>query len=109
MDINESRIKKYIETLRPEDAEIRKKLDYGYSFKNKVFLLYAIRPVWNNPKEIMHSEYAKIRYYNSKNEWNLYWKRASGKWELYEPFPRSTHLEKIIKIIEEDKYGCFYG
>lgn len=33
--------------------------------------------------------------------------RASGKWELYEPLPKSTHLDKILKATEEDKYGCF--
>ncbi len=42
-------------------------------------------------------------------EWNLYWMRASGKWELYDPFPESTHLGKIIEIINEDKHGCFHG
>jgi hypothetical protein len=35
--------------------------------------------------------------------------RASGKWELYEPFSEATHLEEIIEIIKEDKNGCFYG
>jgi hypothetical protein len=35
--------------------------------------------------------------------------RASGKWELYEPFPKSTHLDKILEVIKEDKYGCFFG
>jgi hypothetical protein len=35
--------------------------------------------------------------------------RASGKWELYEPFPESTYLDKIIEVIKEDKHGCFLG
>lgn len=109
IDINESTIKKYIEFLRPDDPEIRAQLDFGYSFDGKVALLYEIRPVWNNPKEKQHIEYAKIRFYKSKQEWNLYWMRASGKWVLYDPFPKSTHLEKILQIIKEDKHGCFYG
>lgn len=109
IDINESTIKKYVESLRPENPEIRAQLDFGYSYDGKIAVLYEIRPFWNNPKEIQHNEFAKIRFYKSRQEWNLYWMRASGKWELYEPFPESTHLDNIIDTIREDKHGCFYG
>lgn len=57
----------------------------------------------------MNIEYAKIQNVKSKNIWKLYWKRASGKWELYVPFPKATHLEKLIEIINDDAQGCFYG
>ncbi|PKG41610.1 DUF3024 domain-containing protein [Psychroflexus sp. MES1-P1E] len=109
IDINENSIKSYVESLRPEDPVIREQLDLGYSYDGKIAILYEIRPFWDNPKEIQHMEFAKIRFYKSRQEWNLYWMRASGKWELYEPFPKSTHLEKMIDIIKEDQYGCFYG
>ena len=109
IDINEANIKNYVESLRTEDPEIRAKLDFGYTYDGKVVVLYEIRPVWTNPKEIQHIEFAKIRFYKSRQEWNLYWMRASGKWEIYEPFPKSTHLDNIIDIIKEDKHGCFYG
>ncbi len=109
IDINESTIKRYIQSKRPEDPEIRKQLDLGYSYDGTVAILYEIRPIWNKPDQIQHIEFAKIRFYKSRQEWHLYWKRASGKWEGYEPFPKATHLEKIIAIINEDKHGCFYG
>ncbi len=109
IDINESTIKKYVESKRPDNEEIRKQLDFGYSYDGKIAILYEIRSVWRNPKEIQHIEFAKIRFYKSRREWTLYWMRASLKWELYEPFPKSTHLEKIIETIDKDKYGCFYG
>ena len=109
IDLNESTIKKYVESLRPENATFRAQLDFGYFYDGKVVVLYSIRPIWNNPKEIQHLEFAKIRFYTSRQEWNLYWMRASGKWELYEPFPKSTHLDNIIDSIREDKHGCFYG
>jgi len=109
IDINESTIKKYVELFRPEDLKVRKQIDFGYSYDGKTALIYEIRPVWNNPKQIQNLEFAKIRFYKSKKEWNLYWMRANGKWELYEPFPKSTHLDKIFKAIKEDKHGCFFG
>jgi len=109
IDINDSTIKKYVDLIRPQDPEIRKQIDFGYSYDGKIAVIYEIRPVWNNPEQIQNLEFAKIRFYKSKKEWNLYWMRASGKWELYEPFPKSTRLDKILEVIKEDKYGCFFG
>lgn len=109
IDINESTVKTYVESLRPEDPEVREQVDIGYSYDGKVVILFEIRPNWDDPKKKEQIEFAKIRHYKSRKEWNLYWMRASGKWELYEPFPKSTHLEKIIAIIKEDKNACFFG
>jgi len=108
-DINESTIKKYLQTLRPTDPQILKKLDFGYSYDGKVVVLYEIRPMWNNPKEIQNIAFAKIRYYKSRKEWNLYWMRASGNWEIYEPFPKSSNLQKMLEVVKEDKNYCFFG
>ena len=90
IDINELTIRQFIESRRPEDAEIRKQLDFGYSYDGKIALLYEIRPVWNNPNEIENIEFTKIRFYKSKR-----------KWELYDPFPESSYLEKIIQTKKE--------
>ncbi len=35
--------------------------------------------------------------------------RASGKWEFYEPNSEVKSTEEMLKIIGEDKYGCFWG
>jgi hypothetical protein len=109
IDIKEVTVKNFIEKMRPEDLEIRSKLDYGYSYDGKIVILFEIRPVWMDPTEIAHYGFAKIRYYKSREEWNLYWMRASGKWDLYDPFPIATHLEQMLQIIDKDEYGCFFG
>lgn len=109
IDINESIVRNFIESNRPEDLEVRKEVDLGYSYDGKIFLLFEIRPVWNDPKIKKEYAFAKIRYYQTREEWALYWMRASGKWERYEPFPESAYLDKIIEIIDEDALGCFFG
>lgn len=109
IDINEATIINCVASLRPENIEIRAQIDIGYSFDGKVVILFEIRPDWFNPKEKQHNEFAKIRYYKSRKEWNLYWMRGTGKWEIYEPFPKSAYLDKIVEIIKEDKHACFFG
>jgi len=63
IDINESTIKKYVESIRPESPEIRAQLDFGYSYDGKITEIYEIRPLWNNPTEIQNIPFAKIRFY----------------------------------------------
>ena len=109
IDINESILIRYVDSLRPEDLELRKQLDFEYSFDGKVAILYEVRPGWNDPERIDKMEFAKMRFIKSKEEWRLYWMRASGKWESYLEFPKSKTLHKIIKEIQEDKHGCFFG
>lgn len=109
IDINEATVKQYVESIRPKDPEIRKQVDISYSYDGKIFILFEILPFFEDPEKISHLDFAKIRYYKSREEWNLYWKRASGKWELYEPFPEASHLGKIIEKIEADPHGCFFG
>ena len=53
--------------------------------------------------------FAKLTFVKSKNIWKLYWKRASGKWETYGPKESSKELSTLVKEIEDDRYGCFFG
>ena len=108
-NISEVKIQKFIASIRPSDAEIRRKLDFGYSADGQAFEIFEIRPVWNNPDEKQKSPFAKIRFYKSKQVWHLYWMRASGKWELYEPFPDAPSIDTLLKVIEADEHHCFFG
>ncbi len=107
--INEVYIKQFIESLRPEEEEIRKQIDYGYSWEKNTAILYSIRPFWQNPNELIQSEFAKIRYTKTTNTWSLYWMRVSGKWELYEPHAIATNLLELLAIVKEDQFNCFFG
>lgn len=109
IDINEIILQRHVESWRPEDLQIRKQLDYDYAYDGKVAILYELRPVWNNPEKTDKMEFAIIRFIQSKHEWRLYWMRSNGKWEPYEPLPKSSTLERILTAINEDQYGCFFG
>lgn len=109
ISISEAYIKQFVEGLRPEDHEIRKQLDFGYSWEKNTAILYTIRPFWNNPNELIQSDFAKIRFTKTTNSWSLYWMRASGKWELYDPHPIADNLQDLLAIIKEDQFHCFFG
>lgn len=107
-DPNHAILNAYLEAIRPP-IEIRSKLDIGYTYDGTVVELYQIRPDWRDPAVILHHPYAKIKFTKSKNVWNLYWMRASGKWNEYKEFKPSTSLQKALDCIDKDEYGCFKG
>ena len=89
--------------------EHRDKLRYELRIEGHNVLLAEVRPRWDKPKEWLAVDFAKLRYFKSRGIWKLYWKRASGKWELYEPKSEARNLNKLFDAIREDKFGCFFG
>lgn len=100
----------YIEHKRPP-LDMRHKLDLGFSLENRELVLFEIRPRWNDPSEIFHSDFAKAKYIKSRGIWKIFWKRANGNWQTYDPEGESE-IEDIIdffRIVDEDKYHAFWG
>jgi len=89
--------------------EHRNKLRYDIRIKGHSVFLFEYRPRWDNPDEWLALEVAKLRYFHSQNIWRLYWKRASGKWEFYEPKGEAKNLKTLVDAIKQDQFGCFFG
>lgn len=107
IDDNELKVQRYVESIRPKEEHIRKQLDIGYSYERGTFILFEIRPVFDMPDKIIYPPFAKIRCIKSRGIYKLYWMRGNGKWYLYDPFPESKSLDKIINEIEKNPCGCF--
>lgn len=109
MTMVEIQISSCVEAMRPADPEVRKQLDIGYSWDGQAAILYELRAQWDDPTNILHLEFAKLRYIKSANRWKLYWMRGSGKWEAYDPKPESPNLQELLNEVSHDDYGCFFG
>jgi hypothetical protein len=106
--ILEQEIKQFLKEIRPP-IEIRSKLDIGYSFIENSLEIFEIRPRWDDPSIIMNSSVAKTKFIKSKNIWKIYWKRANGKWVIYDPKPEVKTLSEFFKILKKDEYCVFWG
>lgn len=102
-------LRSFTNDLRSDDEDIRKVLDFGYSWDGKTALLFEIRPQWNNPEEILSVEFTKLKYNKSRKSWNLYCERASGKWELNPYKSESINLHELLDEISKDTHGCFFS
>ena len=50
IDFNESLVNNFVESIRPQDEEIRKQVDIGYSYEKNTIILFEIHPAWDDPK-----------------------------------------------------------
>jgi hypothetical protein len=98
----------YVASIRPPE-HIRDKLDVSYKIDNQSVLLHEIRPVFNSPGQKVELFYAKATYIKTINKWKVFWMRASGNWQGYEPMPEVASLKDFVDLVEEDKYHCFKG
>ena len=110
-EIDLHRIKKEVGGLCSEKApaHIKDELRYEYEIEKQNVIIYEVRPAWDNKDEIIRMPLAKLTYVGSHRIWKLYWKRASGKWERYEPKDTAKKLRELVQVINEDAYGCFFG
>lgn len=98
----------FIERRRPPE-HIRAMLDFGFRIDGQSIILFEIRPTMSKPARYIELPYAKTTFVKARGYWRVYWLRASGKWDPYEPVPTVDTLGDFLALVEEDAYHCFFG
>jgi hypothetical protein len=104
----ENALDKFLAKRRPP-PHIRKELDLGYALTGQSVELLEIRPQWDDPKIIHTHPFAKATYVRAQDCWKVFWMRASLKWQGYEPTPSVASIDEFLSVVDQDKYGCFWG
>ncbi len=117
--------------------EIRSKLDIAYRVEGRDVYIYEVRPRWEPSagperkvpltyQQIQRREIRKVKrtglsgnfvecniakatYIKSHNHWRVFWTPATNKWERYLVEPIAITLEEFVKLVEEDRFGAFWG
>ena len=89
--------------------QLRDQILEGQRIADHTIELFYVRPRFQRPQEACENPIAKIRFFRSRETWQLYWQRANGKWELYMPYPEADSLAELLVVIAEDDHGCFFG
>ena len=90
--------------------EIKKRIDYDYEIEGQAVTIFEVRPDYRGKSgQLSRNPFVKFRYVKTTTMWHIYWMRASGKWQAYEPHPVVRNLKEALKVVDTDKYGCFFG
>jgi len=110
-DIDRHKIKKAVGGLCEQrtPAHLKDELRFEYEIDKQNVIIYEVRPAFMQEGEFTKMPLAKLTYVSSRKIWNLYWKRASGKWKKYEPMDSAKDLKPLVREIDQDAYGCFFG
>ncbi|OFY66491.1 MAG: hypothetical protein A3H98_12265 [Bacteroidetes bacterium RIFCSPLOWO2_02_FULL_36_8] len=98
----------FINKNRPPE-NIRHKVDLSYKIEKQSVIVFELRPLWCEPKEIMECNIAKTTFVNTKKYWKVFWQRADLKWHGYRPKYTVKTISDFVNLIEKDEYGCFRG
>jgi hypothetical protein len=71
--------------------------------------LFEDRPVWRMPGQWTHGKVAQFRYDTATDRWTLYWSDRHGRWLRYEDKGSAADIATLIREVDEDPVGAFFG
>jgi len=101
-------VAQFIERLRPSPA-LRAKLDFGFQLQGQSIEILEARPRGDDQSKRIVYAIAKATYIRTKDVWRIYWMGHGFKWRPYRARAWVRTIEDFLAIVEEDKYGHFFG
>jgi hypothetical protein len=87
----------------------RDQIQIRYLVDGHAVVLFEDRPDWRNPDLRTSEPFARFRYYRSRGEWSLFWLPSDGNWERYDAASPARKIDPLVRHVERDTYGCFFG
>lgn len=114
MPLSEFEIKK-IESIFSEYCEkkiplhVRDQLVLTFKINRNEVVLFEKRVVWDNPSEWREHPVTKMKCNMQTRLWTLYWLDRNSKFHIYERIKPSKYIETLLKEVNSDPTGIFWG
>ncbi|MCK8825787.1 DUF3024 domain-containing protein [Fuchsiella alkaliacetigena] len=110
-ELQERKVKKVLEKLCSEriPEKVRDQIKLEFNIRGNNVTLFEKRRYYKDPKEWTKQKIAQFRYDQENNLWSLYWWRHTQKWYKYEEIGPSKNLKELVKEVDEDPTGIFWG
>jgi len=107
-ELAEQKLKKYCDERIP--VHVRDKLRLSYGFRGNTVTLFEERAPWRaEMTEWTSHSVAQMRFDQKTNKWTLYCADRNGKWHKYEGLSPTGDIALILKEIDRDPTGIFWG
>jgi hypothetical protein len=94
---------------RMSPPQLADQLRVVYDIDGDSVSIWEERPPWRGHGAWTRRGIAKLRNIRSRATWTLYWMRADLKWHLFEPVAPAKDLDALVKVVDENPYGAFFG
>jgi len=84
-------------------------LRLGYNLKDNHVTLYEERLTPVSDDEWLRTPIARFSYCADLNQWVLYSIDRDLRWHIYQNIPPSLNLSRLIKALDDDPIGIFWG
>ena len=89
--------------------ELNDSIQLFYNIRGNNITLVESRPSWHDKTEWIEMKIAQIRFENESKTFTLYCPDRNEKWHLYDFIEATTELEDLLKEIDRDHTGIFWG
>ena len=110
-ELTRRRAEKLLQQLieRRIPPRVRDQIRMSVEVRGNNVTLFEHRPVWRMPDEWTNGKTAQFRYNPATDRWTLYWSNRHGRWLLYEDTRPVADIAPLIREVDEDPVGAFWG
>lgn len=103
----EKKLAKYCSGRIPEHSRHQVKLTY--KIRGNSVTLIEERPYFKDPSTWTQSPIAPFRFNDQTKKRSLYCRDRNGKWHFFRIFKPSADFEDLLKDVDRDRTGIFWG
>ena len=103
----ETKLSKYCEQRIP--PHVRNRVRLNYRIRGNQVTLFEERPGFKQPSEWVEISMAQFRFNPQDKKWSLYCADRNSRWHLYGLLSPSADFDDLLKEVDRDPTGIFYG
>ncbi len=110
-ELTRRRAEKLLQQLieRRISPRVRDQIRMSVETRGNNVTLLEHRPVWRMPGKWTDGKVAQFRYDLASERWTLYWSNRHGRWLRYPPKRPTANIATLIREVDEDPAGAFWG
>ena len=91
------------------DPQVAAQVRRGYHVEGTAVVVYESRPSFLKPEIWQEHPVAKFQFNKSRGTWRLFCMFRDLKWRAYEPLRESLALADLVREVQTDPTGIFWG
>lgn len=103
----ETKLTEYCERRIPID--IRHQVNLVFKIARDKVTLIETRPYHRDSSIWTENPVAQFRFENASNQWALHCMDRNSRWHLYDLIKPSADFDDMLKALDEDRTGIFWG